>query len=74
MFRNGKSVVGLVILAFFGVLAIVGPWIAPYDPNAIDLEARNSPPSPTHWLGTTHLGQDILSQIIIGSRDVMFVG
>ena len=74
MFRNGKSVVGLSILGFFALLAIIGPWIAPYDPNAIDLEARNSPPSPTHWLGTTHMGQDILSQIIIGARDVMFVG
>ena len=74
MFRNGKSIVGLVILGFFGLLAVIGPWIAPYDPNAIDVEARNSPPSPEHWLGTTHLGQDILSQIIIGARDVMFVG
>ncbi|WP_371202598.1 ABC transporter permease [Microbacterium sp. BWT-B31] len=74
MFRNGKSLVGLVILAFFTLLAVFGPWVAPYDPNAIDLEARNSPPSPAHWLGTTHLGQDVLSQIIIGSRDVMFVG
>lgn len=74
MFRNTKSVVGIVILGFFGLLAVIGPWIAPYDPNAIDVEARNSPPSPEHWLGTTHLGQDILSQIIIGARDVMFVG
>lgn len=74
MFRNGKAVAGFVILGFFSLLAIFGPWIAPYDPNAIDVQARNSPPSPEHWLGTTHLGQDVLSQIIIGARDVMFVG
>ena len=74
MLRSPKAIVGLSILGFFTLLAIFGPWIAPYDPNAIDLEARNSPPSPEHWLGTTHMGQDVLSQIIIGSRDVMFVG
>ena len=74
MFRNTKAVVGLCILGFFSILAIIGPWIAPYDPNAIDLLARNAPPSPQHWLGTTHMGQDVLSQIIIGTRDVMFVG
>jgi peptide/nickel transport system permease protein len=72
--RNGKAVVGLSILAFFAIVAIIGPWIAPYDPNALDLEARNSPPTPAHWLGTTHMGQDVLSQIVIGTRDVMFVG
>jgi peptide/nickel transport system permease protein len=74
MFRTGKSLVGLIILGVFAILAIIGPWIAPYDPNAIGLELRNSPPDAQHWLGTTHLGQDILSQIIIGTRDVMFVG
>jgi peptide/nickel transport system permease protein len=74
MFRNGKSLTGLIILGVFAVVAVIGPWIAPYDPNAIGIETRNSPPDPQHWLGTTHLGQDILSQIIIGTRDVMFVG
>ena len=74
MFRNGKSLTGLIILGVFALVAIIGPWIAPYDPNAIGLETRNSPPDAQHWLGTTHLGQDILSQIIIGTRDVMFVG
>jgi peptide/nickel transport system permease protein len=74
MFRNGKSLTGLIILGVFAVVAVIGPWIAPYDPNAIGLETRNSPPDAQHWLGTTHLGQDILSQIIIGTRDVMFVG
>jgi peptide/nickel transport system permease protein len=74
MFRTGKSLVGLIILGVFAVIAVIGPWIAPYDPNAIGLETRNSPPDAQHWLGTTHLGQDILSQILVGTRDVMFVG
>ena len=74
MFRNAKSITGLAILAFFTILAIFGEWLAPYDPDALDLEHRNEAPSLAHLLGTTHMGQDVLSQIIIGTRGVMVVG
>ena len=74
MFRNPKSITGLAILGVFTFLAIFGPWIAPYDPDAIDLLHRNEPPTLAHLLGTTHMGQDILSQIIIGTRGVLVVG
>ncbi|HEU5470454.1 MAG TPA: ABC transporter permease [Actinophytocola sp.] len=70
---NRKAGIGLVILGCFGLLAAIGPMIAPYDPSARgpDLVA---PPSAAHWLGTTHLGQDILSQMLVGARSVLFVG
>jgi len=74
MFRNAKSVTGLAILGVFTLLAIFGPFIAPYDPDAIDLLHRNEAPTFAHLLGTTHMGQDILSQIIVGTRGVMVVG
>ena len=74
MFRNAKSLTGLIILGVFTLLAIFGPFIAPYDPDALDLLHRNEAPSGIHWLGTTHMGQDVLSQIIIGTRGVMVVG
>jgi peptide/nickel transport system permease protein len=74
MFRNAKSITGLSILGVFTLLAIFGPLIAPYDPDAIDLLHRNEAPTWGHLLGTTHMGQDILSQIIIGTRGVMIVG
>jgi len=74
MFRNPQSVTGLAILGFFTLLAIIGPFIAPYDPDATDVAHRNEAPSLAHWLGTTHMGQDVLSQIIIGTRGVMVVG
>lgn len=74
MFRNAKSITGLAILAVFTLLAILGEWIAPYDPDALDLLHRNEAPSALHLLGTTHMGQDVLSQIIIGTRGVMVVG
>lgn len=70
---NGKALVGLVILGSYVLLAVVGPWLAPYDPSARgdDLVAA---PSAAHWFGTTHLGQDILSQVLVGTRSVMLVG
>ncbi|MFI9488321.1 ABC transporter permease [Promicromonospora sp. NPDC052451] len=71
--RNGKVVTGLAILGFFTLLALLGPWISPYDPNQVS-DALLSPPSGAHWLGTDHTGRDILSQIIVGARGVLVVG
>jgi peptide/nickel transport system permease protein len=70
---NGKAVLGLIILSVYVLFAIIGPWIAPYDPDARG-NALIQPPSGDHWLGTTHLGQDVFSQLLIGTRSVMFVG
>jgi peptide/nickel transport system permease protein len=70
---NWKAATGLVILGIFGVLAVIGPWLAPYDPSQRGNELVG-PPSSAHWLGTTHLGQDILSQLLVGTRSVIFVG
>ncbi|CAM3589643.1 Nickel transport system permease protein NikC [Vibrio aerogenes CECT 7868] len=47
--------------------ALFSPWLHPYDPTAIDLMHRFLPPSPQHWLGTDHLGRDILSRLICGA-------
>jgi peptide/nickel transport system permease protein len=70
---NPKAAVGLGLMALFVVTAIIGPWIAPYDPSARSSDLVQGP-SAAHWLGTTHLGQDILSQMLAGTRSVMFVG
>ncbi|WP_022891279.1 ABC transporter permease [Agromyces subbeticus] len=71
--RNSKAVAGLVILAFFLLIAIIGPWIAPYDPSARSADVLQ-PPSWQHLFGTTHLGQDVFSQIVVGTRGVIVVG
>lgn len=71
--RNKKSATGIGILAFFTLLALIGPWIAPFDPNALGPDTMQGP-SAAHWLGTTNTGQDILSQILVGTRGVMVVG
>lgn len=74
MFKNRKSIAGLSILGIFLFVAIFAPWLAPYPATAIDAQSRLQPPSAQHWLGTTHLGEDVLSQVIWGTRGVMVVG
>ena len=56
-----------ILLSLFG-LAIFAPYLAPYDPVAVDLENRLLPMSAGHFLGTDHLGRDILSRLIWGTR------
>ncbi|WP_051418131.1 ABC transporter permease [Roseomonas gilardii] len=60
-------------LALGGVLllvavALLAPWLAPYDPIATDVDIALMPPSATHWFGTDQLGRDILSRLLFGAR------
>jgi peptide/nickel transport system permease protein len=68
-----KITIGLIVLGFFVLMAIIGPLIAPYDPSAIGT-AILAPPSPAHLLGTTQTGQDVLSQLLVGARSTLVVG
>jgi peptide/nickel transport system permease protein len=70
---NGKVATGTALLAFFLVIAVIGSWIAPYDPSARSNTLLQGP-SAKHWFGTTHLGQDLFSQVLVGTRSVMYVG
>ncbi len=73
LMANAKAATGLVVLAIYGLFAIIGPWVAPYDPDARSGDILQAP-SARHWFGTTHLGQDIFSQILVGTRGVVVVG
>ena len=72
--HNPLAAAGVVLVTVFVIFALFAPWIAPQDPAAIDLPARLSTPSHSHWFGTDELGRDILSRIIYGARISMFVG
>lgn len=72
-FSNAKAATGLVILGGYVLVAIIGPWVAPYEPGARG-DDLVQPPSAEHWFGTTHLGQDVFSQVLVGARTVMMVG
>lgn len=73
MFANPKTRIGVAMLGFFAFLGIFGPMLAPYDPGKRSNDLLKGP-SAKHWLGTTHLGQDIFSQILVGARSILFVG
>ncbi len=71
----GKAKVGGVILGLFILVAVIGPWIAPYDPSAtIAGQALPTAPSASHLLGTTATGQDVLSQLLVGTRSTVVLG
>ncbi|XVV06198.1 ABC transporter permease [Actinosynnema sp. CA-248983] len=70
---NPKATTGLALMGFFVLMAVIGPWIAPFDPSERSSDLLQ-PPSGKHWFGTTHLGQDIFSQVLVGTRSVMLVG
>ena len=59
---------GFVILGLLCIVAIVAPWLAPYDPNIQVLSDALQPPSAAHWAGTDEFGRDILSRLIYGTR------
>ncbi len=60
--------IGLFVFMIIVCALILTPWIMPYDPAALDLPLRIAPPSWEHWLGTDHLGRDVLSRVLDGGR------
>jgi peptide/nickel transport system permease protein len=66
---TGAGLVALVLC-----IALLGPWLAPFDPAEQFLEHRLEPPSGSHWLGLDELGRDILSRLMYGARISVSVG
>ncbi|MEQ8603243.1 MAG: ABC transporter permease [Marivibrio sp.] len=66
--RNPLGVTGLVLVLLFFASAIFAPWIAPYDPNAMDIPDRLADPSLEHLAGTDQLGRDTFSRVLHGGR------
>ena len=62
------AIAGVIFLIVIIVAAIFAPLVAPHPPNAQDINAINTSPSWSHWLGTDDLGRDILSRLIWGAR------
>jgi len=65
--RRGLHV-GLALVALLLLMALLGPWLSPYDTTLVNLDDRLLPASSAHWLGTDHLGRDVLSRLIVGTR------
>jgi peptide/nickel transport system permease protein len=70
-----KVLIGLGLLIVFGILAVIGQWIAPYNPARTFSTTASFPlpPSAAHLLGTTQQQQDVLSQLLAGGRSTVLV-
>jgi peptide/nickel transport system permease protein len=75
LLRSPKIAIGLCLAGVFGIVAIIGPLIAPYSPNASVSTTLSvpQPPSAAHLLGTTQVQQDVLSQLLVGGRSTILV-
>jgi peptide/nickel transport system permease protein len=69
--RNKGSLISAVILLLLVVLVAIGPQIAPYDPTEQNVVIAKNSPSWHHLMGTDQFGRDILSRVIIGSRNTL---
>jgi peptide/nickel transport system permease protein len=80
LWRDKAGFIGVILIAALVLMALAAPLLAPYDPGVQDLRARLKPPAWSakgtwsHVLGTDHLGRDVLSRVIYGSRVSLLVG
>ena len=72
--KNKIAVVGSCVVAVLFIISVLAPWIAPYDPNEINLARVLAAPSASHLCGTDQLGRDVLSRMIWGARISLKVG
>ena len=66
--RTRQGAVGAAILLVVALVCVVGPYIAPYDPEKLDFLGRFAAPGARHWLGGDQLGRDVLSRLLTGAR------
>ena len=73
--RQHVAMAAGVFVALLVLLAVLAPWITPYDAeNFFDYDRLNEGPSRVHWLGVDPLGRDIFSRILMGARISLATG
>jgi ABC-type dipeptide/oligopeptide/nickel transport system permease subunit len=72
--RNRPALVGLLVLIVFLGLSLAAPLATTYNPEENHLEDALRDPSAVHWLGTDHLGRDILARLVYGARFSLVIG
>ena len=74
LLHNPKSCIGLIVLGAMVAVAIFAPLIATHDPTAYSLLDAKQSPSLHHFFGTTDQGTDVFSQVVLGTRNSLFLG
>ncbi|TPW74038.1 dipeptide/oligopeptide/nickel ABC transporter permease/ATP-binding protein [Schumannella soli] len=74
LLRNPLGLISIIVLGVLLILAIIGPWIAPYSQTHADIAASLAGPSADHLLGTDSPGRDVLSRLLFGTQLTIFSG
>jgi peptide/nickel transport system permease protein len=72
--RRRGAMVALAVLVTFVLLALVAPWVVPYDPIAQSWVTVRKAPSALHWFGTDEVGRDVLTRVVFGARASLMAG
>lgn len=73
LLRNPLTALGIGVIALLVLVALLAPWLAPFDPLKQDLSNALQPPSRTHWFGTDEFGRDVFSRLVHGTRITLFI-
>ncbi|MGX0904093.1 peptide/nickel transport system permease protein [Roseovarius sp. MBR-79] len=68
-----SGAIGVTLVVIHALMAIFSPWIAPYDYKAMEATLTLAEPSAAHWLGTDHLGRDVLTRVMLGGREALVI-
>jgi peptide/nickel transport system permease protein len=71
LLRTPQGALGVTIVGALAAISLVGPYLAPVDPESIDFLGRFQPPGARFWLGADQLGRDVLSRILVGARTTL---
>ena len=72
--RRKSALFGAFVVLIFVAIAVLAPWLAPYDPIETSWSAIRQAPSPAHWFGTDDIGRDVLSRVAWGTRASLLAG
>ena len=74
LLRTPAGLIGITLLLAMLLVVVLGPLLAPYDPEAFHVTRRLQGPSAAFWLGTDQFGRDLLSRILVGGRPAVLFG
>ncbi|HEY2558671.1 MAG TPA: ABC transporter permease [Caldimonas sp.] len=72
--RRHSAMAGLIVGCTFVLVALLAPWLAPFDPVETSWSAIRQAPSATHWFGTDEIGRDVFSRVLWGTRASLLAG
>jgi peptide/nickel transport system permease protein len=73
LLHNPMTLAGSLVVLILVAVALLAPWIAPFDPQAQDLAAALRAPGAGHWFGTDEYGRDVFSRIVWGARTTLYI-